>query len=117
MSVNVSISGVHKKHHEDACQCVKSTAAASQRLLQRIKALESTGRKVCCVYAVGTDVSKKVVTNTDFGERNLSVVFSRHPTSALYDSAEAFDSKMGTFDFFFFKIRKHSPRNSSSQWL
>lgn len=100
--VSLGIDTVHEQHH-DQCMCSvsskQSIARSTNRLLRTIEAIESTGREVRCIYAVGTDIGKQIVSNTDFGKRDIKVVISRHPTSGLYDAAGAFDKQASTFDF------------------
>eukprot|EP00938_MAST-03A_sp_MAST-3A-sp1_P001291 g1291.t1 len=100
--VNQCISNIHEQHHKDVGNCTASSstkiAESSQRLLNTIQSIEKSGRTVRCIYAVGTTVAKKIVSNTDFGSRDIKVVTSRHPTFGLYSATDAFDARAGTFD-------------------
>ena len=99
--VNQCISNIHEQHHKDVGNCTASSstkiAESSQRLLNTIQSIEKSGRTVRCIYAVGTTVAKKIVSNTDFGSRDIKVVTSRHPTFGLYSATDAFDARAGTF--------------------
>ena len=73
---------------------------SSKRLLKTMEFVEGSGRRVKAIYAVGTSVAKKIVHATDFGSRNIKIVMSKHPTSVLHDTSDAYDSKTRTFEFF-----------------